>query len=131
MVITVVDFLTFGGSYVVKLLLDFIFVFFPCALSILWACTFRIQVNGTRINVRRFFGLICFQFDVLDIDRIFSIITINRELTIQKITLYTTNNKKVSFDTVMIKSEEMIKFLEENVGEDKFQRRIRDNTVNN
>jgi hypothetical protein len=83
---------------------------------------FRIKVEGTTISVRRFFGLINYSFDVTDIALV-TCKTVQTQMgQNQNIKLYTSTGKKVPVETLMINSEEMIKFIEENVDETKFRR---------
>lgn len=119
--VTVIDMLASGVS-IAKLILVTVVIFIPCGLIALWAWLFRIQVEGNVISVRRFFGLINYRFDVSDITVVACKTVKNQIGQNQKITLYTSTGKKVPIETLMINSEKMIKFIEENVEEEKFRR---------
>jgi hypothetical protein len=117
--------LSAGSLNIGKLVLVAVLILIPCGLAVLWAATFRIKVDGTVISVCKCFGLVRFRFDVADITAVACKTIQNRMGQTQKITLYTSKGKKVPIETVMNNSEMMIKFIEENVGEEKFRRSLK------
>lgn len=83
---------------------------------------FRIKVNGTKIFVRKCFGLVNFCLDVSDITSV-KWKTVKTKLgQNEKITVFTSKRKKVPVETLMVNSSKMIKFIEENVDETKIKR---------
>lgn len=99
-----------------------IFVFIPGTIAALWAKMFRIQVEGRTISVRKCLGLVNFRFSVSDIAGVEWKTTATQFGRSEKVLVTTSDGKKVSIETLMVHSEEMIRFIEENVDEMKIKR---------
>ncbi len=121
LVLMVVDMLATSSLDIAMAVVITMVILIPCTLIFLWAKFFRIKVEGTTISVRRFFGIVNYRFDVTDITAVRCITVQNRMGQNQNIKLYTSTGKKVPVETLMVNSEKMNKFIEENVDQSKFQ----------
>lgn len=114
-VLIIVEFLTTPAPHTAITLIVTVFVFIPCAIIILWALMFRIRVTGKTIHVRRLFGIVKYSFKLSDISMVDSVEIQNRMGINYKLTIYTSNGKKVPVETLMVNSQKMIQFINENV----------------
>ena len=124
-IVVVLNMLTTPPPHTAMIVAITIFIFIPCTLIILWTKFFRIRVEGTTIKVKRFFGLVNYQFDVSEITTVRYLTAQTRMGRNQKIALHTSTGKTVPVETLMINSEKMIKFIEENVDETKFRKEFK------
>jgi hypothetical protein len=83
---------------------------------------FRIKVSGTEISVRKCLGLGRFNFDVSEIDSVEWKIVETKFGQNEKIKVFTSKGKKISIETLMINSDKFIKYLEENVNENRINK---------
>jgi len=99
-----------------------IFVFIPTTIVMFWVKMFRIKVNGTKIFVRKCFGLVNYHLDVSDITHVkWKTVRANRKQH-ENIKVYTSKGKKFPIGDSLVNSSEMIAFIEENVDETKIKR---------
>lgn len=99
-----------------------IFIFIPGTIVALWTKMFRIKVSGTEISVRKCLGLGRFNFDVSEIDSVEWKIVETKFGQNEKIKVFTSKGKKISIETLMINSDKFIKYLEENVNENRINK---------
>lgn len=101
-----------------------IFVFIPGTMLALWTKMFRINVNGTKVSVRKCLGLVHFSFEVSDIVKV-EWKTVETAFGENEIVTIFTLKKKVSIETLMENSSKMKEFILENVDESKINKSYR------
>lgn len=94
-----------------------IFVFIPGTLITFWTKMFRIKVEGIKISVRKGLGLVNFHLDVSEVSSVDWKITETKFGQNEKITIFTAKGDKFPVETLMVNSQKMVKFIEENVDE--------------
>ena len=92
-----------------------ILVFIPEPIVALWTKAFRITVIGTKISVRKCFGLVHFSLDVSEISKIEWKTVETKVIHNEIITIFTSKGKRIPVETVMVNSNKMIEFIEKNV----------------
>ena len=98
-----------------------LFILLPCLIVMLWARSFKVEVNGSVIKVRKGLGLIHRSFDVADITLVQAELADSKLGRIQSLILYRAGRKAVSVGTTMPGFEKFRKYITENVDESKFQ----------
>lgn len=121
-VIVLIDTLSSGKLNIVSFICVCLFIFIPAIVVALWAKMFRIQVNYRTISVRKCFGFINYKLDVSEIANIEWKITETKYACNEKISAFTIDGKKIPIETLMINSDEFIKYLEENVEPNKIHK---------
>ncbi len=99
-----------------------IFVFIPISIVAVWVKTLRIRVNGTRISVRKKFGLTNFDLDVSDIVKVEWKIVDTKFGQNEMVKVFALKGKKFTIESLMVNSDKMIKYMEENIDEEKINR---------
>ena len=99
-----------------------IFVFIPGTIVSLWTKMFRLKVSGTKVSVRKCFGIINFTFDVSDITNVKWKVVETKFGQNEKITVFTSKGRKIPIETLMVNSSRMIKLIEENVEKSKIKK---------
>ena len=102
-----------------------LFILLPCLLVMLWTWSFKVEVNGSVIKVRRGLGLIHRRFDVADITLVKAETADTQLGSIHSFTLYTSAGKVVSVGNTMPGFDKFKKYITENVDESKFQQTFR------
>lgn len=118
-VIVFIDTLSSGKLNILSFVCVCLFIFIPALIVALWAKLFRIKVNDRTISVRKCFGLVNYSIDVSEISNIEWKITETKYACNEKIAAFTTTGKKIPIETLMVNSEEFIKYLEKNVDPNK------------
>jgi hypothetical protein len=99
-----------------------IFFYIPGTIVAMWTKMFRVKVNGMNISVCKRFGLVSFSFDVSDITFVEWRIVDSHFGRNEIIDAHTSKGEIVTIETLMVNSDKMIKFLEENVEEYKIRK---------
>ena len=89
----------------------------PCLIFGIWLKVFKITVKGSKITVRKGIG-ITYSFDCSEIVKVRRKINITYMGRNEKMTIKT-KSKKVSVETLMVRSEKMIEYILENVDSSK------------
>lgn len=101
-----------------------VFIFIPFSLLAVWAKMFRIKIINDQIQIRKCFGIINNKYTVNDITKVEwrtmeTIYGIN-----ELITIFFIDNKKIKIETLMINSDKMKNYIEQNVSTNKIYRNI-------
>ena len=102
-------------------LLCFSPAFFMGGYLMLKTKCFRVTVRGEQITVRTIFGK--YSFNVSEIVTVKWRITINGEMKAERLCIIAPNGKKVKIEMGMNGLDKMIRYISENVEEDKIQRK--------
>lgn len=94
-----------------------VIVIIPCTAALLWAALFKITVDGETITVRRGNGF-KYSFHVSEIVRVDRKI-VDTGMGINEKTIIKTAKRKVAIGTLMRNADKMVKYLLENVDDNK------------
>lgn len=97
-----------------------IFIFIPCSIAILWLLLFKVTVKDQTITVRRGIGT-TYSFDVTEIVKVTWKVNLTAFGKLEKITIKTSNGRKVSIETLMAGFDKMSTYISENVDPSKIK----------
>lgn len=100
-------------------------VFIPFTWMLIMEKIYKIEVDGTRISVRRRLGLSRFNFDISDIVRVDAKTVDSGVGRLRNMTIHTSGGKKVNVDALLSNGGKLMKLITDSVDESKIHRTYR------
>lgn len=100
-------------------------VFIPFTWMLIMEKTYKIEVDGTRISVRRRLGLSRFSFDISDIVRVDAKTVDSGVGRLHNMTIHTSDGKKLNVDALLTNGSKLMKLIMDSVDESKIHKTYR------
>lgn len=100
-------------------------VFIPFTWMLVWEKTFKIEVDGTRISVRRRLGFVRYSFDISEIIKVEAKTVDSGAGRLMSMRVYLPGGRNLPIDNLLTNAGKLMKLIEASVDENKIHRTYR------